>query len=140
MAARSSRDARGASGEGIGRRDRKGRPPVGNRRALEPVPPPMRHASFAAADSDTLNEEIRDDGTIVEVRTHPLDDGGAVRTYTDITDRKAAEDRIMHLAVHDALTGLPNRRLFADALAEAIGRAKTGGGCAVLSVDLDKFK
>ena len=46
----------------------------------------------------------------------------------------------MHLAVHDALTGLPNRRLFADALAEAIGRAKAGGDCAVLSLDLDKFK
>jgi diguanylate cyclase (GGDEF)-like protein len=134
------KDAMDAISQGIVMMDGKGRIPVVNRRALELVRPPMRQVSVAPADNDTSYEETRDDGTIVEVRTHPLDDGGAVRTYTDITERKAAEDRIMHLAVHDALTGLPNRRLFADALSEAIGRAKTGGGCAVLSVDLDKFK
>lgn len=140
-------DAMDAISQGIVMVDANGRIPVINRRALELLRPPMPlplvslpQASSATSGVDTSYEEIRDDGTVVEIRTHPLADGGAVRTYTDITERKNAEAEIMHLAVHDALTGLPNRRLFGDALAEAIGRVKTGGGCAVLSVDLDKFK
>ncbi len=60
----------------------------------------------------------------------------------DISDRKAAEDLIRHAAFHDALTGLPNRTLFADRLSMAIERAKRTSDFrfAVIFLDLDRFK
>jgi diguanylate cyclase (GGDEF)-like protein len=59
----------------------------------------------------------------------------------DISERKAAEERIRHMANHDALTGLPNRTLFQDRLAQAVARSKRGAStAAVLCLDLDRFK
>src|SRR2546423_495104 len=60
----------------------------------------------------------------------------------DITDRKRAEERLLHDAFHDALTGLPNRALFIDHLKLTIARAKRNKGqiYAVLFLDLDRFK
>ena len=60
----------------------------------------------------------------------------------DITDRKKAEEQIHHAAFHDALTGLPNRTLFADRLSMAVERAKRTAAFkfAVIFVDLDRFK
>ncbi|WP_444462414.1 putative bifunctional diguanylate cyclase/phosphodiesterase [Rhodobacter capsulatus] len=58
----------------------------------------------------------------------------------DVTDRFEAVERIAHLAHHDGLTGLPNRALFLDRLEAALGRVRRGQGCAVLLVDLDRFK
>ncbi|MGH9945361.1 MAG: putative bifunctional diguanylate cyclase/phosphodiesterase, partial [Pyrinomonadaceae bacterium] len=60
----------------------------------------------------------------------------------DITDRKHAEERLLHDAFHDALTGLPNRALFVDHLQLAIerGRRHEGHLFAVLFLDLDRFK
>lgn len=59
----------------------------------------------------------------------------------DITAQKAAEERLRHMATHDALTGLPNRLLLADRLRTAIARAKrTEQGFAVAMLDLDGFK
>ena len=60
----------------------------------------------------------------------------------DITERKRAEARLAHSALHDALTGLPNRALFLDRLRHATDRARRGGGelFAVLFLDLDRFK
>ena len=59
----------------------------------------------------------------------------------DITERKAAERRILNLAHYDALTGLPNRALLADRMKVAIKRAaRVLGRIAVLFVDLDRFK
>jgi diguanylate cyclase (GGDEF)-like protein len=133
-------DAMDAISQGIVMVDRKQRVRVVNRLAHDLVLEPLADTSFAAAESDAIHEETRADGAVVEVRTHPLADGGAVRTYTDISDRKAAEARIMHLAVHDPLTGLANRRLFADALARAVAASHAGAGCCVLTLDLDKFK
>ncbi len=60
---------------------------------------------------------------------------------TDITDRRASEEKLAHLALHDALTGLPNRALLLDRLALALARrARSGRELAVLFVDLDGFK
>ena len=60
----------------------------------------------------------------------------------DISDRKKAEEQIHHAAFHDALTGLPNRTLFADRLSMAVERSKRSANFqfAVIFVDLDRFK
>lgn len=61
--------------------------------------------------------------------------------FSDLTSRKQHEERIKHLAYHDALTGLPNRYLFLDRLTLALARAhRTGAKIAVLFLDLDRFK
>ncbi|MCJ2129996.1 EAL domain-containing protein [Methylobacterium sp. E-045] len=71
-------------------------------------------------------------------------DGTPIRfvgTYIDITARKEADQRIAHLACHDALTGLPNRSVFHDRLEQALGSVRNGGGAmALLCLDLDRFK
>jgi diguanylate cyclase (GGDEF)-like protein/PAS domain S-box-containing protein len=66
-----------------------------------------------------------------------------VGSQTDVTGRKQAEQRLQHDAMHDALTGLPNRVLFLDRLDQAIRRAKRATpstAAAVLFLDLDRFK
>ncbi len=62
-------------------------------------------------------------------------------TLVDITGRKAAESRIAHQSLHDPLTGLANRALFCDRLAQSLAKARrTDTGVAVLMLDLDRFK
>jgi diguanylate cyclase (GGDEF)-like protein/PAS domain S-box-containing protein len=59
----------------------------------------------------------------------------------DVTERRALEDQLAHLALHDALTGLPNRALFMDRLTHALGRLKRRKGTlAVLFLDIDAFQ
>jgi Amt family ammonium transporter len=67
---------------------------------------------------------------------------GIVYIYQDISERKAFEEQITHQAFHDALTGLPNRSLFADRLERALTRAarRDDYQYAVLMIDLNKFK
>jgi diguanylate cyclase (GGDEF)-like protein/PAS domain S-box-containing protein len=73
-----------------------------------------------------------------------LADGTPARmlgTCVDITQKKEMEEIIRHQAFHDALTGLPNRRLFVDILNLELARAKRNGSkFAVLFLDLDRFK
>jgi diguanylate cyclase (GGDEF)-like protein len=83
-------------------------------------------------------ERTRPNGVVVEIRTTPLPGGGIVRTYTDISERKRAEALIEHMARHDSLTGLANRRHFVDPLRCHLDRADSG--CVLLLLDLDKFK
>ncbi|WP_338759084.1 EAL domain-containing protein [Massilia sp. METH4] len=73
------------------------------------------------------------------------DDQGEFRGYrgtgSEITERKLTERHISHIAHHDALTGLPNRILLQDRLAQAIAYANRGGRTMwVLLIDLDRFK
>jgi len=66
---------------------------------------------------------------------------GALAMFTDITERKKAEDQIQRMAYHDSLTGLPNRALFMDRLQQALFRMERHGGKgAVMFLDLDRFK
>jgi diguanylate cyclase (GGDEF)-like protein/PAS domain S-box-containing protein len=72
-------------------------------------------------------------------------ESGEVRLISqaqDVTERKASEERLMHDAFHDALTGLPNRALFMDHVKLTIARSKRRAGhlFAVLFLDLDRFK
>jgi diguanylate cyclase (GGDEF)-like protein/PAS domain S-box-containing protein len=63
-------------------------------------------------------------------------------SLSDITDRRSAEIRLQHDALHDALTGLPNRALFMDRVDQVVRRTsrEPGAGCAVLFIDIDRFK
>jgi len=80
------------------------------------------------------------DGRIISVANHPMADGGWVATHEDVTEEKRAEERIVHAAHHDALTGLPNRILFAEQLKQALKRVRRGERLAVLYIDLDRLK
>jgi len=64
-----------------------------------------------------------------------------VALFEDVSEARAAEEKIQHLAQHDALTGLPNRLLLSDRLGLALSTAdRHGHGLAVLFIDLDHFK
>jgi len=81
------------------------------------------------------------------LRARPVvgSDGEVVRlvgTISDVTEFKTAEERLLHDAVHDNLTGLPNRELFLDRLKAVLGLAKSDAALrpTVLVVDIDRFK
>jgi Amt family ammonium transporter len=67
---------------------------------------------------------------------------GYVYTFRDIGDRKQTEAKLEHDALHDVLTGLPNRTLFLDRLTLALSRGlrRRDRSCGVLFLDLDRFK
>jgi diguanylate cyclase (GGDEF)-like protein len=73
-------------------------------------------------------------------------DDGSIRGFSritrDMTDRKRAEEQLLHDALHDTLTGLPNRALFTDRLTQALAHAtrRPDYRCAVLFLDIDRFK
>ena len=72
-------------------------------------------------------------------------DGEVVRlvgTLTDVTDFKTAEERLLFDAVHDNLTGLPNRELFIDRMEAAFGFARVDSQIrpSIIVIDLDRFK
>ena len=73
------------------------------------------------------------------------DQDGRIVSYVavmeDITVKKQREEQIRHMALHDTLTGLPNRILFMDRLAQAVERVqRSGSRLAVMYIDLDNFK
>jgi diguanylate cyclase (GGDEF)-like protein/PAS domain S-box-containing protein len=63
-------------------------------------------------------------------------------SIADITQRRVAEERLRYDALHDALTGLPNRALLADRIEQIVRRSIRDplAGCAVMLLDLDRFK
>ncbi len=71
-----------------------------------------------------------------------LDGGfaGFIGSCTDITDRKAHEEDLVHQATHDSLTGLPNRRVLETDLPRVIARTGRGVDSVILVMDLDQFK
>jgi len=81
----------------------------------------------------------------LEAASVPNADARAMRCVglvRDVTDAKRAHERLLHDAVHDSLTGLPNRELILDRLGVAVGRAnnETGVRPSVIFIDIDKFK
>ena len=66
--------------------------------------------------------------------------GGVIVNHHDITEHKRLEVELAHQALHDALTGLPNRVLFADRVAHAMSRERSDRRLAVLMLDLDDFR
>ncbi len=122
------------------------------------IPPDDRAAVFAALDAhlagttpvfECEHRLRRKDGAwgwfLTRAKVVGRDaDGRATRlvgTHVDIGVRKAAERRIAHMAGHDALTDLPNRSLFRERLRLRLAEVARGdGACAVLCLDLDRFK
>jgi len=89
----------------------------------------------------------RHDGDTVwlQIRAVPIQEGAEVvgleGIARDVSDLKRREADLHHQAMHDALTGIPNRASFLVALDSALARARsTGAGVAVLYADLDRFK
>ncbi|WP_052034064.1 bifunctional diguanylate cyclase/phosphodiesterase [Sphingobium lactosutens] len=81
------------------------------------------------------------DGRTLSIAHRPMPEGGWVTTIDDITDRRQAEQRIEHMALHDALTGLPNRFSYSDRLDTELARAaRSNARVAVIGIDLDRFK
>ena len=98
------------------------------------------HLALASRrDSAVLTQELAD-GRVVTITHEPMPGGGFVDTFTDVTQQRLAEAQIAHMALHDPLTDLPNRRLFRQRLEEALRRRARGVPCAVLCLDLDQFK
>ena len=139
---------------GASREDLMGRP------AIELVPP--RHRAFLEqARIDSLGAGTGDPGALLahaEFEAQRADGSefpvsvafGRIITETgvillgtvrDTTERRATEERIAHLAYHDALTGLPNRAMLEQHLGRALERAaRRNGAVGLLYVDLDEFK
>ena len=80
------------------------------------------------------------DGRCVAVTVQRMANGGTVTTHHDITEQRRSEAKIAHMAVHDTLTGLPNRVLLNERLEQALTRAKRGEMVAAHILDLDHFK
>jgi diguanylate cyclase (GGDEF)-like protein/PAS domain S-box-containing protein len=79
--------------------------------------------------------------TVGEVVPDPGGPPRIIGVSVDITARKRAEAELAHRALHDPLTGLPNRALFLDRVGVALGRlSRTGGAVVVAFCDLDHFK
>ncbi len=99
-----------------------------------------KRMALAKARTAHAFERERPDGTVIEVRGVPLADGGFVTTYMDVTERRRSQAKIVHMALHDALTDLPNRVLLNERLEHALTRVKRGEIVAVHLLDLDHFK
>ena len=108
---------------------------------------PRNHRQLVAAALAT-GQPMRTVEVVVDDRVfswtyHPHPQLGVVHLFADdITARRAVEDQLRHDALHDALTGLPNRHLFMERLARAVlqERRREGYLFAVLFLDLDRFK
>ena len=131
---------------------RTGEPAVSNDLRLErrfQVPSALHERGVVSAIAVPIWGERAPFGVLeawsTEPRTIAADDLHFVRavatTVAAAIQRRQAEDCMQRLALHDPLTGLPNRALFRDHLSQALSRVERyGGHLAVLLVDLDHFK
>ncbi len=132
----------------------KGRPRRGSTSSIRStaIAIQRRSRAYCTQRSGRISHDIRLRGAdshyhsfILKARPVVNAEGEVVRVIgalSDVTETKAAEERILHDAIHDNLTGLPNRELFFDRLGAAIIQVERPGAPtpAVLAVDIDRFK
>jgi diguanylate cyclase (GGDEF)-like protein len=99
----------------------------------------MPHPPGEEIESTQFHSELAD-GRCIAISAQPMPDGGTVTTHQDITEQRRSEAKIAHMALHDSLTGLANRVLINERLAQALARARRGELVAVHLLDLDRFK
>jgi diguanylate cyclase (GGDEF)-like protein/PAS domain S-box-containing protein len=96
-------------------------------------------AELAKGEVTTLIAESGD-GREILITNKPMPGGGWVATHEDVTERRRAEAKISHMALHDGLTGLVNRHLFNDELTGCFDHLARDEQFALLCLDLDRFK
>jgi diguanylate cyclase (GGDEF)-like protein/PAS domain S-box-containing protein len=97
----------------------------------------LRHVDGTLIAAEVLTRTFRSHGATAQASR----DATKVLAIRDIRERKEAEERIRHMAHHDTLTQLPNRRMFHDRLQQVLARSKRDNTTvAVLCLDLDRFK
>jgi diguanylate cyclase (GGDEF)-like protein/PAS domain S-box-containing protein len=107
-----------------------------------------RRAMETAGVLDFEEDVLRSDNSTRTIRTMkraiPTIDGSPSRYLVgisqDITERRSYEERIAHIAMHDALTGLPNRSFFANHIMTLLSDAPAAGAFALMYIDIDHFK
>ncbi len=99
---------------------------------IEPLQFRIQHREGSWRHAEAVVTDMRDRSSV----------GGYVINVRDITERKEAEEMLAHQALHDPLTGLPNRLLLVDRLRNAIARGQRHDGPppVVMFLDLDRFK
>src|SRR5207247_2601105 len=91
-------------------------------------------------EKSSANIRLNDGRTILCTR-QPLVGGGWVAIYEDVTERQRAREKLVHMARHDVLTGLPNRMALREHLLRQLAQqSESGSSFGVLSLDLDEFK
>ncbi|MBH5401087.1 EAL domain-containing protein [Bradyrhizobium sp. CNPSo 4010] len=93
-----------------------------------------------AREGRTTTDVVNRFGRSIRVVNQPMQGGGWVATFEDITEWLEAQAKISHMARHDALTSLPNRVLFHEQLEQGLRQTRSGDQLAVLCLDLDHFK
>jgi len=89
----------------------------------------------------SVSFEVTGQDRTLQIELCPIADGGWIATLEDVSARKASEARADEMARLDPLTALPNRLLLRERLAEALARLqRSGEACALLLIDLDRFK
>ena len=92
-------------------------------------------------ESDDFPWRISKESGVFEMHAFQTGTDSAVLLFSDVTEKRAAEAEIRHMAFHDELTGLPNRALFYDHLDMALASAqRRGDHVGLLFLDLDGFK
>lgn len=108
----------------------------------------LRQAIDVCSEARVTLRNYRKDGNLFwnELFVAPVHDETGQTTHfvgvqNDISEQKRAEENLLHMATHDALTGLPNRSLLQDRISQAIGYAeRMQREVAVLFLDFDRFK
>jgi diguanylate cyclase (GGDEF)-like protein len=97
-------------------------------------------SGIAVSEAGGLTIELSD-GRHINIVERPMSNGGWTSTHEDVSDRKQAEARFAYVALHDLVTGLPNRAALNHRIAESLSLAKAqDASFAVIRLGIDRFK